>query len=187
MFFSKTTISSIFSVILLSNAQQCFFKFNLDKYTGGWFEIASTKFVQNTIERGCECSNVYYTRFNETQLNVTNTCTRNSQNFTVKGFASVLGENSLHVSFPEFPVFFENKTEPNYIVEKVYMSINGDYEKVIVKGSSDNFLWFLSRTPMISDSEFESMINDSLVMNLNVTNLVKSQQDNCTLYYAQDQ
>ena len=64
-------------------------KFDLDSYTGGWFEVVSSYVVGQTLESGCICPVAYYTA-NKTysdNIDVTNSCIRNGQYWKMPGYA----------------------------------------------------------------------------------------------------
>src|SRR5436190_11686432 len=64
--------------------------FDADRFTGGWFELASSWNVANTIERGCECPVAVYTtnKVNMTQMDVTNSCLRYGQYWKMQGYTT---------------------------------------------------------------------------------------------------
>ena len=135
-------------------------KFDSNSYTGGWYEIASSAYVGETLEAGCICPVAYYTT-NETSgsiLDLTNSCIRNGSNYVVSGqiHAAPQGEpqGNLVVTLNSMPNVSDDKN-PNYIVLKLYygqtQGTQGTLQLALIGGDTENYWWLLSRSPNWDD------------------------------------
>ena len=124
--------------------------FSLSSYTGGWYELATSHNVSQTIEVGCICSSVYYTTntTDSSVLDLTNSCIRWGNYYSVSGnaYSNLYDtDGSLFVNFTTWP--FQNKKQdtqvPNYIILKTY----DDLGYALVGGNNENYWWLLSRSP----------------------------------------
>lgn len=118
---------------------------DLNKYAGKWYEIAS--FPQN-FQKGCRCSAAEYTLSDKGYVIVENRCNRGSVNGKqsyIKGKAFVeegSGNAKLKVQF-----FWPFKAK-YWIID-----LAEDYSYAVVSHPNKKYLWILSRTSKMNDSD----------------------------------
>lgn len=145
-------------------------EFSADKYSGGWFELASSYDIANTIEKGCECPVAYYSAnaTNPDNIDVTNSCIRDGQFWKMQGVAYPTDvDGQLNVRL--FGGSTKSSQAANYIVTKLWSDEFGDYEYALVGGNKENTWWFLGRSPMWNETvagEAKAALED---MGYNVT------------------
>lgn len=117
---------------------------DLNRYLGSWYEIAR---FDHPFERGLEYAMARYTLRDDGKIDVLNTGIKDGRAKDAKGIAKTTDvPGLLRVSF--FGPFFSD-----YRI----MMLGEDYQYVLVGGSSDKYLWILSRTPILDD-ETKSLI-----------------------------
>lgn len=143
------------------------------KYTGGWFELASSDFVSKTLERGCDCSTAYYTlnTTNSENIDVSNTCLRYGQFWRVSGYSlPVEGETegSRHVvlnsGFPD-----TNLNVSNYNIIKIWSDEYDDYTHALVGGDTENLWWLIGRSPNKNETILQNSFHVLLSHGYNIT------------------
>lgn len=135
--------------------------FDVNAFTGGWYELASSYLVGTTIEAGCSCPVAYYTTnvTNANVLDITNSCIRNGRYYSVQGnaFPAPQGRPGGNLRV-ELSGSQSNDTLPNYIILKQWFTppsngsstdqtLNNAPQFALVGGSNQNMWWFISRTP----------------------------------------
>jgi len=121
---------------------------DLNRYTGKWYEIAR---YENTFEKGCVGASADYTS-EEGHIDVTNRCYNASGEMTAeaKGSAKAVpdsGNAKLKVSF--FWPFYGD-----YWVIK----LADDYRYSVVGEPTRKYLWILSRTPELNNSDRQEIL-----------------------------
>lgn len=128
--------------------------FDIYPYTGGWYELATSATVSNTIEKDCICPVAYYTTnaTDSSVIDVTNSCIRNGTFWSVTGnaYQSSTDESkgNLRVSIPGSPS--ANETSANYIILKQWFTSDENEtapQYTLVGGSDENHWWFIGRSP----------------------------------------
>eukprot|EP00002_Diphylleia_rotans_P012618 TRINITY_DN246_c0_g1_i2.p1 TRINITY_DN246_c0_g1~~TRINITY_DN246_c0_g1_i2.p1 ORF type:complete len:204 (-),score=38.12 TRINITY_DN246_c0_g1_i2:187-798(-) len=133
---------------------------DLNRYSGKWYEIATTALVRNEFEQNCYCSNVNYTVTSDSNgpyVAVRNECRKGS----VGGPADfVLGRaDQLNPAKPgELAVSFDGTpaTIPNYYI--MTLGPDRDYGYALVGEPCRLALWMLSRTPSISPETYNDLV-----------------------------
>lgn len=122
---------------------------NLDQYKGTWYEIAR---YENRFERGCVGATANYA-LNNDYVAVTNSCydAQGTMSAQAQGKAYAV-ENSQNAKLRV--TFFW----PFYGDYWVLMLAN-DYRYSVVGDPSRKYLWILSRTPSLSDSDRQYIIS----------------------------
>lgn len=155
--------------------------FNLDRYLGKWYEIAH---LPTFFQENCANSTAEYelllqeTDCPQTIISIVNTClnSNGSVNNVQNGTGRVILPAALNVAFDGFPN--PNPDVPNYLVHRT------DYVNTSVVGSpAENFLFFLSRTPQVSQATFNNMKSYAASLGYNVNNLIIDQN---TIIYGTD-
>ena len=118
-------------------------EFDLDRYKGKWYEIAR---LDHSFERGMEQVTAEYSLNDDGSVKVLNRGFKSSDQKwkDAQGKALFVGESDLaHLKVSFFGPFYGS-----YGV----FELGDDYEYSFVSGSNTKYLWFLSRTPAVSDS-----------------------------------
>ena len=113
---------------------------DINRYLGSWYEIAR---FNHRFERGIEQSKAQYTLREDGNIDVLNAGIKNGKTKTAKGIAKRTNTPALlRVSF--FGPFYGD-----YRV----MLLDKDYRYSLVGSGTDDYLWILSRTPQLSESD----------------------------------
>ena len=123
--------------------------FEPDRYLGLWYEVAR---YPHRFEKNLSSVSAQYSRNDDGTIKVTNRgYNDNSGEWkTIDGGAKLKGDSDigwLRVSF----------FKPYYASYKI-IHLNDEYTQAIVTGPSYGYLWILSRTPSLTDSEMEMLI-----------------------------
>lgn len=160
---------------------------NIPRYTGGWWEIYTSRSVWTDLEYGCRCSNVYYNLYNltdptDTRISVLNMCQRYENGWwNVTGVATQLYPST----FPgQFNVKLnvdtgESEESVNYIILRIWRSMQGDYEHALIGGQTSKFWWFISRYPTVQSSVWRSARKTLEAYDYDVINAHKTDQGVC--------
>lgn len=112
---------------------------DLDRYLGRWYEIAK---FDHPFERGLDYAMAHYTLREDGKIDVLNTGIKDGRAKDAKGIAKTTNlPGLLRVSF--FGPFY---------AEYRIMMLDDDYQYVLVGGSTDKYLWILSRTPQLDEA-----------------------------------
>lgn len=151
--------------------------FDLVPYMGRWYEVGTSSIPRDTFERGLVCNAAFYTLFDIVQVN----------NSGLVG--SPTGPNTFIVGKADVPdasvpgaleVTFTNSFtgNPNYFVMAV------DYDSyVLIGGPCQLYLWILSRTPSISDSDYDYLISIAEKEGYNPDRIGFKREDNSACRY----
>lgn len=117
--------------------------FELDSYLGTWYEVAR---LDHSFERGLEQVSATYSMRSDGGVKVLN-----------KGFDTEKGE----WSDAEGKAFFVREKDEAYLKVSFFGPFYGsyvvfeldkkNYQYAFISGDSEKYLWFLSRTPVVSD------------------------------------
>lgn len=123
--------------------------FRTDDYMGTWYEIARTP---NFFERGLSGVTAQYTKHPDGKISVVNSgIKRNGKKMYISGTARLMDKNSslgkLEVAF--YPPFYA----PYLILETDYDSF------AVVMGKNPEYLWILSRTPELPETEIDRIFS----------------------------
>ncbi|MBC8318303.1 MAG: lipocalin family protein [Desulfobulbaceae bacterium] len=141
---------------------------DLSQYTGRWFEIAR---YPHRFEKGCSAVTADYNMKADGTIEVLNQCRLEEDGNRIKkahGTAKVVDTQSnakLKVSF--FWPFYGD-----YWILK----LDTDYKYVIVGTPSREYVWILSRTPMISEQLLEELIKDIRSFGYDTDRLIMTKQ-----------
>lgn len=118
------------------------------KYQGKWYEIAR---FNHRFERGMDQCIATYTLQDDGTIKVTNQGTKEGKWKTSEGKAKLTGEPGvLRVSF----------WGPFYSDYRI-MALAPDYSYALVGGSSDDYLWILSRTPVLKKEACDYLLEEA--------------------------
>ena len=121
--------------------------FDINRYCGKWYEIAR---LPNWFENGMTGVVAKYSLHPDGTVRVVNSGVKNGKMHSVTGVAKLVGKadtGELEVSFmwPFYGSYRIIKLDP-------------DYSVAVVCGKSYNYLWILARTPEISLSELNNIL-----------------------------
>lgn len=135
----------------------------LERYLGKWYELAR---FDHRFERGMEKCTATYTLKNDGNLVVTNRGVKNGEWKQSVGKGKTTDDPGiLRVSF--FGPFYSD-----YRI----MMLAPDYSYALVGGSSDNYLWILSRTPQLKDAIVSKLLHEAQRRGYDTTDLLWIEQ-----------
>ena len=140
--------------------------FELEKYLGTWYEIAR---LDHFFERGLSNVSAQYTLADNGDVVVTNRGYSASKNQWKEaiGRAKFKGESdTAHLKVSFFGPFYAS-----YVVFEL-----DDYQQAFVVGNKLKFLWYLSRTPSVSESDRKKFLQKVKSMGFDVTDLIWVEQ-----------
>ena len=121
---------------------------DLDRFLGSWYEVAR---FDHFFERGMSQTKANYVLRDDGNIDVINTGIKNGKPKTAKGLAKLTDIPSLlRVSF--FGPFYSD-----YRV----MLVDADYRYMLIGSGSDSYLWILSRTPQLADSDRIAILSEA--------------------------
>ena len=140
---------------------------DLDRYTGRWYEIAR---YPNRFERKCDHAvTAEYSKRPDGKIRVVNACVTSTGKIEKSdGFAKIVDTSTnakLKVTF--FWPFYGNY----WIID-----LGEKYEYAVVGEPSRQYLWILSRTPMMQDTLYEKILRQIAANGYEPQKLVKTNQ-----------
>jgi len=137
--------------------------FDVQRYLGTWYEIAR---LDHRFERGLSNVSAEYSLKDNGEIRVLNRgYNMEDEEFTdAEGrarFGRDTDEGYLKVSF--FGPFFGS-----YVV----FNLDEDYRRAYVAGDDRSYLWFLSRTPTVSDAEMDAFVSAAKALDFPVEQLI---------------
>lgn len=141
---------------------------DLNRYAGKWYEIAS---FPNSFQRNCTCTTAEYTTTNKGYVEVFNKCNKKSPTGRLakaKGKAYVVDtatNASLKVTF--FKPFYGDYN---------IIALAPDYSYAIVGTKDRNYLWILSRTPVMDATMYDNLVAIARNKDYDVTKLKRTVQ-----------
>ena len=121
---------------------------DLDRFLGSWYEVAR---FDHFFERGMSQTKANYVLRDDGNIDVINTGIKDGRPKTAKGKAKQTDIPSLlRVSF--FGPFYSD-----YRV----MLVDADYRYMLIGSGSDGYLWILSRTPQLADSDRTAILSEA--------------------------
>lgn len=142
--------------------------FELDKYMGKWYEIAR---LDHSFERGLEQVTATYSIKDDGSVRVDNRgfSSESKEWSEAEGKAKFYGDSSVgHLEVSFFGPFYGS-----YLI---FDLDKDNYQYSFVTGSK-NTLWFLSRTPTVSDELKEKFINDAQALGYDTEKLIFVNQE----------
>ncbi len=139
--------------------------FELNKYLGKWHEIAR---LDHSFERGLSKVTADYSLRNDGGVQVINRGFSNKKNEwkEAEGKAYFVGEQDqgyLKVSF--FGPFYGS-----YVVFELDKQ---NYQYAFIAGPDTSYLWFLSRTPTVSEELYAGFIERARQLGFNTENVIR--------------
>ena len=132
---------------------------DLNRYLGSWYEIAK---YDHYFERDLDYAMARYTLRDDGKIDVLNTGIKDGRAKDAKGIAKTTDmPGLLRVSF--FGPFFGD-----YRI----MMLDEDYQYVLVGGSTDKYLWILSRTPELDEATKSLILAEADRRNYDTSKLI---------------
>jgi len=143
--------------------------FQLQKYLGTWYEIAR---LDHSFERDLQQVSAQYNLREDGGINVTNRGFNVSDSSWSKAegkayFVQTNDTGYLKVSF--FGPFYGS-----YVI----FDLDPDYQYAFVTSSSRDYLWFLSRTPLVSQQLKDTFVEKSKALGFTVDEIIWVKQKN---------
>lgn len=121
---------------------------DVNRYLGEWYEIAR---YDHRFERGMENTRAIYSMRDDGMIDVINTGVKDGERKESKGKAKLTDTPALlRVSF--FGPFYSD-----YRV----MMLDADYQYALIGSGSDDYLWILSRKPLLPDTVKQQVIMEA--------------------------
>lgn len=137
--------------------------FDLNRFLGDWYETAR---FDHRFERGMQKTKAKYTLRKDGKVDVLNSGVKNGKPSEAKGVAKLTGTPGLlRVSF--WGPFFSD-----YRI----LLLDKDYQYALIGGSSDKYLWILSRTPQLTDEVKEKILAEARSRGYDTTGLIWVEQ-----------
>jgi apolipoprotein D and lipocalin family protein len=125
---------------------------DLDRYAGDWFEVAR---LPNRFQRDCVGDvRASYARRADGRIDVTNRCRTREGAIDASGVARIVDEQTsakLKVRFAPAVLSFLPMVWGDYWV----IGLADDYSWAVVGSPDRNYLWILSRTPVMDAAAFD--------------------------------
>jgi len=153
-------------------------KVSTDRYLGKWFEVAH---FPQWFQKGCVSATADYSQNKDGTIGVLNTCFRaDGSQRTISGVAEPVdgANNRLRVRFPGnfFARMAPVPEEGNYWI----IDVSPDYRHAIVGTPDRQFLWFLSRSPTLPQSQLDRMKDIAAGQGFDLGKLVVDQHTRIT-------
>ncbi len=152
-------------------------KVDLQKYTGKWYEIAR---FENWFEKDCTNVTAEYSLLEEQNIKVVNSCylkTPNGKFKQAEGVAWVVDPATnakLKVSFlPNYLSWFDKVFAGDYWILK----LAPDYSVVLVGEPSLEYLWILSRNPVIDEKIYAEYVDSAKELGFATEKLHRTTQE----------
>jgi apolipoprotein D and lipocalin family protein len=142
---------------------------DLNKYMGKWYEIGS--FPQR-FQQGCNCTTAEYTMTDKGYVIVENRCNRGGCGGTqsyIKGKAFIVknsGNAKLKVQF------FWPLRGKYWIID-----LADDYSYAVVGHPNREYLWILSRTPIMDETKYQEILARLKEKGFDITKIQKTNQN----------
>ncbi len=162
------TLFLLISCSTSKNTPEVITDFNLEKYTGTWYEIAR---LPNRFEKDLDCITANYSLLPKGKIKVENKgLLKNdhskSKSATGKAYIpDTLTKSKIKVTF--FWPFYAD-----YWV----LAIDKEYQNVLVGSPDYQYLWLLSRTDTMEINTYNTLVNIALKKGYNVSELIRVNQ-----------
>ena len=140
--------------------------FNVEKYTGKWYEIART---ENRFEKGCSNVSANYSLNKDGTLRVVNKCLRDGKQKIADGKAHFVGKNNVGELKVTFFWPFHGKYNVFYIDE--------NYQNAIVGDANKGYLWILSRQKNLDAKTLNFLLEKLKLSGVDVEQLIYVKHD----------
>lgn len=157
---------------------------DLSRYQGKWYEIAR---FPNRFEKSCASDvSATYTLNADNTIRVVNECRKaNGEMKRAEGKARRADKDGptskLEVRFaPAFLSFLPVVWGDYWVID-----LAPDYSYSVVGDAKRDYLWILSRTPLMDDVKYQQAVNAASAQGFEVSRLVKTKQNEATALLLQ--
>ena len=163
---------------LVSFAQQpvkSIAELDISRYMGTWYEIAK---LPNWFQRKCiQGTQAQYKILGPQKIEVTNKCnTATGEEIKAVGVARPNSSGQvaqLEVRFaPDWTAWLPLVWGTYWVLD-----LDPDYQLAAVGDPTRSYLWILSRSPVVSGTQYESLLQRLKVMGFDITKLEKTRQN----------
>ena len=123
---------------------------DIERYMGKWYEIA---LYPNWFEKGCFRSTAYYEQLKDGQIKVTNQCRMNGPEGELNEAIGIATIPNIKTNAKLSVQFFWPFKGDYWIID-----LDKDYQYSIVSEPNRQYLWILSRSPIIDDQTLETLM-----------------------------
>ena len=125
--------------------------FNLNRYLGTWYEIAR---FDHAFERGMENVTAEYLLRDDGKVDVLNSGWKDGKFKTAEGKARQPdpAKDPAHLEVSFFLFFYSDYN---------ILMLDDDYQVALVGSKNPKYLWILSRTPELSDSVLDQVLEEA--------------------------
>jgi apolipoprotein D and lipocalin family protein len=141
--------------------------FQADKYLGKWYEIAR---LDNRFEKGMTHVNAEYSLNSDGSIKVLNSGI--NANETTRSYAEGVAKFVENKETAFLEVSFFRPFYGAYIV----FNLDEDYKYAYVAGNDKDYLWFLSRTPTVSQQQKDDFVTKAKALGFDTDKLVWVEQ-----------
>lgn len=142
--------------------------FELDRYLGKWYEIAR---LDHRFERGMSHVTAEYSMRDDGKVRVLNRGFKTNKGKwdDAEGKARFAGATDLgHLEVSFFWIFYGD-----YII----FELDPEYRYAWISGPNTNYLWFLSRTPTVSDALKKQFVERAGALGFDTSELIFVEQN----------
>jgi apolipoprotein D and lipocalin family protein len=141
---------------------------DLKRYSGIWYEIAS--FPQR-FQRGCTGTTAEYSLNQDSTVQVTNRCFKDFLDGPEK-----VAKGKAWIPNSEFPAQLKVQFFWPFSGDYWVIDIDPDYQWAVVGAPNRKYLWFLSRTPKITDELYTKLLESAETKEFDISKLKKTLQ-----------
>lgn len=146
---------------------------DLNKYAGKWYEIGR---LPNWFERDCASDvTAEYELTADKNVIVKNSCTQKDGKIKIaNGFAKTANDSevTLRVTFAPKALRFLAFVWADYTV----ISLDKDYQHVLVGEPSRKYLWILSRSKKLDSTTYDALVEKAKTEGFDVSKFIKTPQ-----------
>ncbi|PSK92627.1 lipocalin family protein [Taibaiella chishuiensis] len=139
---------------------------DLKRYLGKWYDIAS--FPQR-FQKGCRCTTAEYSSNEDGSIKVVNRC-RVAGKEKVRTAKAKVKDKKTNAKLSV--QFFWPFTGKYWIID-----LAGDYSYAVVGHPSRNYLWILSRQPVMEAAVYQGILDRLRLQGYDISRLEKTPQD----------
>ncbi len=142
---------------------------DLDKYAGTWYEIAR---LPNSFEKGLNCVTATYTIRKDGKVDVLN------KGYSVEDKEFKTAEGTAWIPDVNFPGQLKVRFFWPFSGDYFIIDLDDKYQQVLIGSPSRKYLWILSKTKTMDESEYNKMIEKASQQGFKVEELVRVEH-NC--------
>ncbi|XKE46247.1 lipocalin family protein [Halomonas organivorans] len=141
--------------------------FDLERYLGRWYEIAR---LDHSFEEGLDCVTADYSRLSDRAIRVIN------RGVDLAAGEVDVAEGRAHpVDDPSVGRLKVSFFGPFYAGYNV-LALADDYDWALVAGPSRDYLWILSRTPVMPEATYQALVERAKTLDFPVESLIEVEQ-----------